>query len=70
MTRMQVGDRTVDFAAVAREDAPGLVVAYAEREEEDASDMKLETLLQRLHVCNERHGHRVGRQNHHCFQQR
>ena len=45
MTRMQVGDRTVDFAAVAREDAPGLVVAYAEREEEDASDMKLETLF-------------------------
>ena len=45
MTRTQVGDRTVDFAAVAREDAPGLVVAYAEREEEDASDMKLETLF-------------------------
>ncbi len=45
MTRTQVGSRTVDFAAVAREDAPGLVVAYAEREEEDASDMKLETLF-------------------------
>lgn len=45
MTRTLVGDRTVDFAAVAREDAPGLVVAYAEREEEDASDMKLETLF-------------------------
>ena len=45
MTRTQVGDRTVDFAAVAREDAPGLVVAYADREEEDASDMKLETLF-------------------------
>ncbi len=45
MTRTQVGDRTVDFAAVAREDAPGLVVAYAEREEEDESDMKLETLF-------------------------
>ena len=45
MTRTQVGDRTVDFAAVARKDAPGLVVAYAEREEEDASDMKLETLF-------------------------
>lgn len=45
MTRMQVGSRTVDFAAVAREDAPGLVVAYAEGEEEDASDMKLETLF-------------------------
>lgn len=45
MTRTQAGDRTVDFAAVAREDAPGLVVAYAEREEEDASDMKLETLF-------------------------
>ena len=45
MTRMQVGDRTVDFAAVAREDAPGLVVAYAEGEEEDESDMKLETLF-------------------------
>lgn len=45
MTRTQVGDRTVDFAAVAREDAAGLVVAYADREEEDASDMKLETLF-------------------------
>ena len=45
MTRTQVGDRTVDFAAVAREDAPGLVVAYAESEEEDESDMKLETLF-------------------------
>lgn len=45
MTRTQVGSRTVDFAAVAREDAPGLVVAYAEREEEDESDMKLETLF-------------------------
>lgn len=45
MTRTQVGDRTVDFAAVAREDAPGLVVAYADREEEDESDMKLETLF-------------------------
>ena len=45
MTRTLVGDRTVDFAAVAREDAPGLVVAYADREEEDASDMKLETLF-------------------------
>ena len=41
MTRTQVGDRLVDFAAVAREDARGLVVAYAEREEEDESDMKL-----------------------------
>lgn len=45
MTRTQVGSRTVDFAAVAREDAPGLVVAYADREEEDESDMKLETLF-------------------------
>ena len=45
MTRTQVGDRLVDFAAVAREDARGLVVAYAEREEEDESDMKLETLF-------------------------
>ena len=45
MTRTQVGSRTVDFAAVAREDAPGLVVAYAEGEEEDESDMKLETLF-------------------------
>ena len=32
MTRTQVGDRLVDFAAVAREDARGLVVAYAERD--------------------------------------
>lgn len=70
MTRTQVGSRTVDFAAVAREDAPGLVVAYAEREEEDASDHEAGDTLQRLHVCNGRHGHRVGRQNHHCFQQR
>lgn len=45
MTRTQVGDRLVDFAAVAREDAQGLVVAYAEREEEDESNMKLETLF-------------------------
>lgn len=45
MTRTMIGDRIVDFAAVGREDAPGLVVAYDDREEEDIGDMKLETLF-------------------------
>ena len=45
MTRTQIGDMLVDFAAVARQDAPGLVLAYAEREIDDVSDMQLQTLF-------------------------
>lgn len=45
MTRTQIGNQLVDFAAVARQDAPGLVVAYAEREIEDPTDMQLTTLF-------------------------
>lgn len=45
MTRTQIGDQLVDFAAVARQDAPGLVVAYAEREIDDQTDMQLSTLF-------------------------
>lgn len=45
MTRAQLDGRTVDFAAVGRDDAPGLVVAYAEREKITDSDMQLETLF-------------------------
>lgn len=45
MTRTQLDGQYVDFAAVARQDAPGLVLAYADREKVDSSDMQLGTLF-------------------------
>lgn len=45
MTRKCIDGKTVDFAAVSRRDAKGLVVAYMDKEPTDEGDWQLSTLF-------------------------
>lgn len=46
MTRTEINGEMVDFAAVARRDAKGLVIAYTHMEEVDEGDWQLSTLFE------------------------